>query len=232
MMPLFSSFEFMAERDWRSFELELSSLLKNFVGRGADQRNIVDEDHTVFTSCMMKDDILLFVDIEALEDNDHVIELDIFAPESAFIENEKESLIENLMKCFGLTSSKESLVYKESTDAFSGLRSRLNRNSPISDALYQQLKGNDERAILRELKKRGAILERDLGELQLTMPADRITRVLDYFSGEEFRLVDRKFAIVCKDTQEIVFLIQSKEQIENTAALQCPKCARHINDEQ
>jgi len=49
--------EFMVERHWRSFEFELSNLLKNFLGRGADHRDIIDEDHAVFTSCMIKGDI-------------------------------------------------------------------------------------------------------------------------------------------------------------------------------
>jgi hypothetical protein len=223
----------MTNRDCRSFEQDLSTLLSDFLGHASDQRSITDHADmpSVFTSCLKKTNALIFVDVESISGDEYVMELVIFAPDKAHLVSSKQELIEDVMKCFGLTKSKEVLVRSSSTVTLPRLRERLQGEPAISDVLFQQLKDDEERAILLELKKRGAVLERDFHELQIPTLPERITRVLDYFSGDEFRLVERKFAILCKDTQEIIFLLNSRDQIETASPLQCPKCARHIDAE-
>ena len=155
---------FMTDRDYRSFELELSTLLSDFLGHTSDQSSITDDEDrpSVFTSCLKKNNALVFVDVESgSEEEEYVMELDIFAPDKASLISSKQELIEDVMKCFGLTKSKEALIHCPSTITLPKLRERLQAEAAISDALFQQLKDDEERAILLELKKRGAVLERD-----------------------------------------------------------------------
>jgi hypothetical protein len=229
---------FMVARDWLSVELELSKFLQSIVGHGPDQSSMIDTSPVIFTSCLLKPQGMVFVDTARIASKEepntaesYVLELDIFGRDDAWVSGLKDSLVEEVMKCFGLTKSKEALIYRDQSQPYSRLRERLKTSPAISDALFEQLRDAEDREILRELKKRGAILERDIHELQLPMSPDRITRVLDYFSGEEFQLVERKYAIVCRDTNEIIFLLQSQDQIESAAPLQCPKCARQIDTE-
>ena len=44
-------------------------------------------------------------------------------------------------------------------------------------------------------------------------------------------LSDRKFAIVCNDTNEIIFTISSREGVEDAKNLECPKCYKPIGSE-
>ncbi len=139
------------------------------------------------------------------------------------------------MHSLGLTASKEALLIQRATVSASlteWLEKRCTITEPLNDLLFQRLREEQERNILRELKKRGSILEPDLQELSIpSIKSERVKNTLDYLSGAEYQLVDRKFAIVCKETREIIFLMRSKEDIDNAKALECPKCARKLDDE-
>jgi hypothetical protein len=164
----------------------------------------------------------------------YVVEVDIFSRDSSSLLDSRGTIIDDIMRCFGLTKSKEALMQTllSTWPAAQKLRKRLKSTKPIDESLFQRLREESERNILRELKKRGSILERDLAEL--TSPGitpEQVKRTLDYFSGEEYLLVERKYAILCNATEEIIFLLRSRDDIQNAKNLECPKCSRPIGDE-
>lgn len=234
-------------RGMRSLEQELSDLLRDFIGRPADQFTIQErlgkDDASMwdlsgmFVTCLRMESVFLFVDLDRFGGRGRIeyVEFDLFAPDEHAIREARDLLVEETMKCFGLTKSKESLV--KSTRFQPGfaksLRDQLTGDPPIDDALFHRLQEERDRAMLRELKKRGAILERDLGELVPTgTTSEAAKRVLDYLSGEEYRLVDRKYAIVCRETREIVLPLRQKADFNKAAGLECPKCGKPLGDEE
>ena len=243
--------KFLSGRGYRSLEVELSSLLKDYISFPSDQSVFPNEtDRTdsvvvrrghseiasVYTSCLKKDDSLIFLDIEDIggpNETEFCLEADIISPHNASVQNIREQLLEDTMKCFGLTGAKDSLVFApQFQKPFKALRDALTISESISENLFQRMKERVDREILRELKKRGSILESDLHELPAigTKP-DRVKAILDYFSGEEYQLVERKFAIVCKKNKEIIFLLRNRQDLENAKRLVCPKCSVQIGDE-
>jgi hypothetical protein len=241
---------YLVERGFRSFEQELGALLQDFVGFYVDQKNVSRSENSimvsrgryraspmVFSSLLRKDGSYVFVDVEMLSrDGEVYVELDVFAPSDQELNHIKTALVDDVMKCFGLTGSVEQLVKSELRSSGSlteSLVQKLTLSSPLTNALFQRLKEKIDRSILVELKKRGSILERDLAEFPLAgVSADRIKSTLDYFSGADYALVDRKHAIVCLETQEIIFLLRERSDLSQAKNLECPKCSKPIGDEQ
>lgn len=245
----------LVSRGYISFELELSNLLQSFTSFEANQSvfpevkgdndlarariraNLVP-DSIVYVSCLKKDGTTIFIDLEPIEAKDGItfsLEIDIFSENAATGKAIKEQLTDDVMKCFGLTGSKESILLpSENTEEspLESIKDVLTTTKPIDDLLFQRIKELNDREILREIKKRGAILESDLEELQAgNLKPDKIKAVLDYFSGEEHQLIDKKFAIVCKKNKEIIFLLNNRQDLENAKHLVCPKCSVSIGNE-
>ena len=163
-----------------------------------------------------------------------MFEVDFFSRNRENITSVRDAVAEQIMKCFGLTGAKERLVtISQANHPISKvIKDRLKETSAISQALFEQLKNREERIIVRELKKRGSILERDLGEIKVpTVNAERIKSILDFLSGDEYRLVERRQAIICTKTDEIIFLSPSREKIDDVKDLECPKCSRPLGEE-
>jgi hypothetical protein len=246
----------LSNRSFSSFEMVLSNLLRDFCSFEADQ-SVFREDpavksaaakskrrlfrtsmREVYVSCLKKDELVLFVDIDPILSNEissFSLELDILSKSLQAGQSNAEQLVDEVMKCFGLTGAKDSLLSgNQNTPAlpFKAFRDTLTTSKPLNEALFQRIKELTDREILRELKKRGSVLESDLGELQIsnTKP-DRIKNILDYFSGEEHQLVNKKFAIVCRKKKEIIFLLKNRQDLENAKDLVCPKCSVSIGDE-
>jgi hypothetical protein len=241
---------FMVDRGYKSLEHEVSSMLNDFLGQPIDQSHLpeasgqldivyagIRETPSIFTTCLKKDNITLFGDIQRSRGEKqeiYYVEVDIFSSDSFSIQSNKETLVDDIMKCFGLTKSKNDLIKGETSRAgfFRVLMKNFKTSEPLSNALFERLKEKIDREILIELKKRGSIIERDLHELASpSVKVDRIKSALDYFSGEEYRLIDRKFAIICNKTNEIIFLLRNKEDLENAKQLECPKCSAQIGNE-
>lgn len=222
----------LIERGYSSFETKMTSLLKEFTDVFVDQSvlknvtsklndRLIDDLPAVFVTCLKKDDAFLFIDtetdsVEALtEDTAETpsifdVEIDIFAPDKESLESNKRLIVDEVIECFGLTESRETLLATDaSIQPFAEtIRETLTIYQPLDENLFQLLRDEKERMILRELKRRGAVLERDLHELSLDgIEPDRIKRTLDYLSGEKYLLVERKYAIVCNETQEIIFTL-------------------------
>lgn len=250
----------LSERGYRSLEFELSQLIENFLGKPINQCALPDargkksiayrhlRRPEVYTTCLRRDSGFVFLDTESTEPSQEepaqtvtgrdlrelLLEVDIFAVDDKNAHVIQEAIVDDVMRCFGLTKSKQELKISITSDThlFRGLRERLIVKPPLSDSLFQRLKESADRDILRELKRRVSVLERDLHELPLpAIKPDRIKSTLDYFSGEEYRLVDRKFAIVCNRTSEIIFLLRDKQDLDNAKHLECPKCSAKIGEE-
>ena len=58
-----------------------------------------------------------------------------------------------------------------------------------------------------------------------------VKRLLDYLSGDEYQLIDRKFAIVCNERDEIVFRYRSKDDFDKAKSLECPQCSKLLGEE-
>ena len=240
---------FMMEHGYRSFEAEMSQFLEGFLGKAVDQTmlSVTRTGVSLFVNCFVRQSNMVFIDFEPLpieandEDNKEeetgpgsFLELDLFMPNIQALQEMREELIDGIMKCLGLTGSKEVLVRRVAKDSVVAglLKGQLTSSKPISDALFELLSEEKDRAILKELKKRGSILETDLKELPVQgVSPDRMKKTLDYLSGAEYQMVERKYAIVCKDKKEILFTVQSKEDFEKAKNLECPKCSRRIGDE-
>jgi hypothetical protein len=163
------------------------------------------------------------------------LEIDTLVSDSSDITDVINDLCDDLMKGFGLTKSKDELltfVDLGSPVPLEFIKDRLKPSEPISEDLFKKLVNSNDRTILTELKKRGSILSTDLHEIPIgEVSGDRIKNTLDYLSGKEYRLVERKFAIVCEETKEIIFLLPSQDDIESVKALECPKCSKPIINE-
>lgn len=146
----------------------------------------------------------------------------------------KEAIIDETMKYFGLTKSKNDLVKvtpldKEFLDFL--ITGGLEITESLSDPLFQRVKEKGDRDILRELKKRGSVLESDLKELSLPgLDMRNIKSTLDYLSGEEYKLIDKKYAVICNRTNEMLFLVKDRTDLEGSKLL-CPKCSAEIGSE-
>ena len=247
---------YLESRGYKSFELELSNLLLGFTSIQSDQSvfpgstNDIESglsriqaslmpDNEVYVTCMKKDNTLLFIDLEPITlskgKKTYSLEVDIISDSIISGKEIKEQLTDDVMKCFGLTGSKESIMLPSENiegSPLDAIKKVLTTNKPIDDKLFQRIKELNDREILRELKKRGAILESDLGEFQIgNLKPDKIKAILDYFSGEEHKLIDKKFAIVCKKNKEIIFLLNNRQDLDNAKHLVCPKCSIPIGDE-
>lgn len=194
----------------------------------------------VYVSCLRRGGAVYFVDIESRETHPGTIdfvlavEIDLFAPDINVMKNAKNSIIEDIMKCFGLTKAKDVLVAFASrfSPLSEMLRNMLTLTEPLSEGVLQCMRQEKERSVLRELKKRGSILERDLDELVLpSMTSTSTKNALDYLSGEEYKLVERKYAIICRDTDEIIFLARSKNDLESVMHVECAKCSKRLKEE-
>lgn len=242
---------YFVERGYRSLEREFAELLGSFTSVLVDQSNLPDHNQigssvyrgirdnpTVFTTCLKKDNTLLFIDIQPFpsRDSENIVyfEVDIFSFDDGRIAAVKDEVFEEVRRCYGLTKQKDELLRQANVKPrhYQLLLKSLKINEPLSELLFQRLRERADREILIELKKRGSILERDLCELNTgSVKVERVKSLLDYFSGDEYRLIDRKFAIVCNQTKEIIFLLRNKEDLEKAKGLECPKCSKKIEDE-
>ena len=243
---------FLRGRGYVSLEYSISQSLEQFIGISADQRDftwdphkgasVLDATEIAMTTCVKKGDCLLFIDTEMLPTEKiqlgdktfkFGIEVDIFAADNLALKNCKESLLEDIMKAFGLTKSKDQLLRwkQQEQPLLQGFRSKLVKKEYLADDIAKRVKEKEDRIILRELKRRTFLLERDIRDLQLNIDADRIKTTLDYFSGQEYRLVERKYAIICRQANEIIFLMRTRDDIESAKSLECPKCGRPIGQE-
>ena len=233
--------KFLSDHGFVSLEMEITKVVQDFAE--AEDINVTPKQKdsftdklpsktSVYTTCLKNRSSLIFFDIESPEEVLQA-EFDIFSTDPSSLNLIKHELTENTMKCFGLTKTKESVVLAQKGSLIPhAIAGRLNPKEPLSDALFQRLREEGERLILRELRKRGSILESDLNELATPeVPIDRVKKTLDYLSGDDYKLVERKFAIVCTESQEIIFLLKSKEDIASAKSLECPKCSRQIGNE-
>lgn len=238
---------YLGDLEWRSLSKEISNLLNSFLDQQGEVTTIPQRrsptalpsrnNRNIFVSCVTKEGTLAFIDMERGKRSDEFfyLEFDVFAPDDGSLGSHRDLFIEATMKCFGLTRTKDSLISSPFSefDYASQLRERLVSTPPIDDALFQRLRDEHDRNMLRELKKRGAILERDLGELvPATADTEATKRTLDYLSGDEYQLVDRKYAIVCNNSGEIILPVRQREDFEKAKSLECPKCERLLGEEQ
>ena len=130
----------------------------------------------VFVTCFKKDNLFYFLDTEPIENSVGVseakqeqssqqlqdksmfsAEIDIFGEIKEEVEHGRVEIIENVMRCFGLTKSKESLLISSAVPKPFALpiRERLTTCDPISEQLFQRLRDDKERLILRAVKTSG-----------------------------------------------------------------------------
>jgi hypothetical protein len=236
------------ERGFLSFERELSALLDGYLGCSFDQMSVPTRtpkarshaDDEVYVTCLKLDSTMVFIDIDRFSvtpdrrPEPKFLEADIFADDEASLAHAKERVVDEAMRCFGLTKAKETLLSSVLADASFAkhLRDRLTFEPPMDEQLFQRLREEKDRSILRELKKRGSVLERDVHELaSRDVEAESVKRLLDYLSGEEYQLIDRKYAIVCRAKDEIVFRYRSKEDFVKAQTLECPQCSKLLGEE-
>ena len=234
--------KFFVNRGYRSLEAQVADLLQDFLGHRIDQstwprqKRRAPDQPEVYSTCLSKDNSLIFIDFgrHVGIDTPLMIEIDIFSSCKESINKIKELIIDEVMKCFGLTKSRESLLIERNynTSPITLIQESLTISDPLTEGLFERLREAEDRSILLELKKRGSILERDLHELPLQgVSVERVRRTLDYFSGDEYKLIDKKHAIICKKSGEIIFLLKSKEDIGGVKNLECPKCSISIGNE-
>ena len=239
---------FISQHGYDSLEASLSGLFEEFLGQKVDQRECLTAASSgkrlqrprLYVSCLKKNDALIFVDVEPLGQDmetgkaeSYTLEADIFCQKRDEMDSLSEQFIELCMKCFGLTGPKDHIVIASPEGGEADiLKDRLTLPPAVESKLHERLREAFDRAVLIELKKKSPVLERDLPMMAVPgAKRERIRPTLDYFSGEEYRLVDRKFAIICKESDQIIFLLDSKEEMDSAAKLQCPKCSKRIQDE-
>jgi hypothetical protein len=231
--------KFLIEKGYYSFEKGLNEAIGEFLNIDIDLTDPSADSSSYkrvrrlpnYIAVVKRDMNYIYIDIEKLETI--CLEIDIFSPDDSTLKQIKEAIIEESMKHFGLTKSKSDIIKEIQSDEklLDSIKGELEIIKPLSDSLFNRVKEKDDRDILRELKKRGSVLESDLKDLPLPgMKTERIKSTLDYFSGEEYQLVDRKFAVVCTQTKEILFLIKDKGDLEGSKLL-CPKCSTEIGGE-
>lgn len=232
----------------KSLEEQIGLVLKDFVGVFADQKTIIESQPDVddpfrltqklgVTCLRTSSDDFVFLDLDRPDGSMRIthLEFDVFAGDEERVTSISAVLVQESMKCFGLTFPKESLVIdKRDSPVFAtGLRDKLRSGEPTANDLFQRLQNESERALLRELRKKGSILERDLHELVPSgTELGSVNQILDYFSGEEHPLVERNLAIVCIETGNLIFSAPQKADLEEAKNWECPKCGRSVADEE
>jgi hypothetical protein len=232
--------ECMTQLGFASLESRIAEAVESVLGCSANHTDLSAlgrssryEAPTVFSTCYVNAETLVFCDIEIVNEK-YALEIDVFAQSRDRAQDRVDQVIEAIRRSFGLTASRDDLLMRRRTISpmLERIRKRLTLSTEIVDSLYQAVKDGEDREVLISLKKRGTVLARDLGDLAVggkDKPSVKAT--LDYLSGQDFRLVQKKVAIVCKDTGEILFLLDDANQLEGQPAFQCPKCSRPLADE-
>ncbi len=242
----------LSERGFLSFEAEARRAMEQFLGFGADQFSLqeapraggVKDDPMAFTTCFRLEQYLIFADVEMApylarrseqaKPQQH-IEIDLFCPDMDSVDSVREQIIEAIMKGFGLTGARSDIVGPKVVSPSRitiDLKGRLTFKEAVSPALYDKVRAKTDRSILLELKKRGSLLESDLKDFASEQVAvDKVRNTLDFFSGQDVQLVERLYAVVCKKTKEIMFLLPKKEEIAKAPGLLCANCGNSIGSE-
>jgi len=241
---------YISQRGYESLEDSIAAVLQGFLGQNVHQRECLEAEAPtrvrryprpgVYVSCFRKNEALVFVDIEALTLDTktdkfltYTLEADIFGRNTAEATSLREEVVDLCMKCFGLTGAKDDIVIDPARgDESEILKDRLTLPPVAESNLQERLREAADRAVLIELKKKSPVLERDLAKMGVAgTKRDRIKATLDFFSGQDYGLVEKKFAIICQETNQIIFLLRTKEEMDSAANLQCPKCSKPIQDE-
>jgi hypothetical protein len=226
----------------------MSEVVKSFFGVVTVHDEVVGSDRvgrrgpSVFVHMAKKDEVFVFYDMEMrnTETEDGIegkliLEIDLLSKNHSHIQDIKKNVTDICMKGFGLTSEKKELIKKESSIASrfaNTLKDELDQRNPIDNDLYDKIKNKEDRDILIELRKRGSVLGSDLGDLSVGQTSrEDINKSLDYFSGEEFELVNKRKAIVCRENEEIIFLMEDGQEPKDVEDFECPKCTNKIKDE-
>lgn len=235
------------EEDYSVLNREIAKKLENLIGQAKNHSEIVKgrgfsrrRSPAVYVHLGIKDDVFILYDMHVKgggEDDLYkaLIEIEVFASDEKTIEEETKSLADLCMKTFGLTKELKEIVLSSNSlieSVSEDLKNELNMREPISHNLYKKLTDKTDRKILIELRKNAPLLETDIGNISFgTVSKEEIKNTLDYFSGEEFSLVSRKKAIVCRSSNEIIFLMDNEEEAEDIKDLECPQCKNKIGDE-
>lgn len=241
----------LEDEGYRVFSNIIGDVIEDYFGEYIDHEDIVQEGSfgrrgrpPAYVHLAKKNNTFVFYDVDVIgaEENREsdkmgncAYELDIFAESIDEVKETRDEIIEVYMKKFGVTKEKSEIV-KDQGGLMEKVKSiaedELTEKESISHDLYDKLKSKKDRKILIELRKRGSVLESDLGDLSSGQASsDEIKNTLNYFSGDEYQLINRKMAIVCRDTDEIVFLMDDKEKAKEVGDLECPKCTGKIEDE-
>jgi hypothetical protein len=245
----------LVKRGCRSLELDLSGILREFTSFAVDQttlstrelpgeaidsvtyRRLLRGAPSVYVTCLKADETFMFLDMEpvgptSLKPFD--LEADIFSPSREAAAPAIQLLLEATVECFHLSGPGTELIRpKRVIPSPPKWLAEMAASKPaIDSSLHKRLAVREPREILRALKKRGSILESDLADLTESGASEAtIAAVLDEFSAGDDRLVEKKKAIVCKTTNEIIFLLRDMADLESAKNLECPKCSSKITDE-
>ncbi len=253
LSPLLLFVDYLGQLGGHSLEEQIKAAIKSFTAQEIDQKTLFEKHQKsprphqppFYTTLVKYHDAFIFLDIEpgllpspqTKKDPRQAtfLEIDIFSHHSASLERLVHELAEGTMKCFGLTGAKSEILVDDVV-AQSRLTQKIKEQLTFSDSLslslYEKIRERVDRELLIGLKRRGSILEKDIQEiLPRGVPIDKGHAALDFFSGSDIGLVNRKYAVVCNKTGEIIFLLSTKEGMGHAHSLQCPKCARPIGEE-
>ncbi len=244
---------------YKPFPEEVEGCLTQFLGSPIDLESAMDllasEDKDVLPlmfKSLFKDEneVLYFVDIERDESRQPldvrsgqkpkykpVVEIEIFSEDKVEMDESLDAFVDVLFKHFGITGPKNEVVRPRDvlmTTVFEELKDKLVQCfDPEMEDIYVRLGTAVERQLLREVKRAKSLFERDLPSLEVEdMDSNRIIKLLDYFSGAEMELLEKRYGILCKSSGELLCVLESRDDLEKAKVLECPHCKNRLQEEE
>ncbi len=165
------------------------------------------------------------------------VELDVFSKDETNIDTSLDRFLEALFKHFGIESSRDDVVYARE-DVAKPMFEELKKNlvqcfDPAMQGIYRRIEDAKERELLFEVKRSKSLFARDIPTLKVGgLDPGRISKLLDYYSGAEMRLLEKRYGIQCKSSGDLICVLESKADLEKAKDLECPRCKKKLQFEE
>ncbi len=182
-----------------------------------------------YTDLLIRKNEMWFVDVElGRHGQGRVIEIDVFCPHHSH--SITDDAVDAVIKCFRLPASTKAEPSEGSfirNTVFGKLRSsRSTVSQGISQLIPQHLD------LLMTIKQRGKILRSDLLQSMPGLNDRENQSTIAKLSRGKHPLLSREKALICKATNEIVFILDEEQESDGIGpGLRCPKCKSLIKDE-
>lgn len=166
-----------------------------------------------------------------------LVELDVFSYNDMDTRRSLDDFIEILLKHFGTRSPREQVIYYQAYPGetlFNALKTKMAQYSdPRMENAYSRIQNARERELLFEVKRAKSIAAKDISTLGVNnLDKERTERLLDYFSGADVGLLEKRYGVFCKSSGELVCVVESKPDLDKAKNLECPKCKKKLGEEE